>query len=70
MKERDAMLVLTRRPGEKLVFGPMPDGTYIEVWVNSIRGDKVRLAVEAPKSVKIIRGELEPKKESKDESVD
>ncbi len=52
------MLVLSRKAGEKLVLGPFPDGTYITVMVVSVRGDRVRLGVDAPKSVQIVRSEL------------
>ena len=47
------MLVLTRKVGERLVIGE-----DIVVTVAEIKGDNVRLAIEAPKSVKIYRGEL------------
>jgi len=47
------MLALTRRPGERLVI----DDNII-VTVVEIRGDSVRLAIDAPKSVKIYRGEI------------
>lgn len=47
------MLVLTRKHGERMLI----DGK-IEVRVVRIGGNRVRLAIEAPKGVKIIRGEL------------
>lgn len=52
-------LVLTRRKGEKLIFGEGEDRIVVEV--AEIRGDKVRLAVVAPEKVKIMRDELEGK---------
>lgn len=47
------MLVLGRRPGEYVVI----DGNIIVKVVKSDDGN-LRLAIEAPKSVPIIRGEL------------
>jgi carbon storage regulator len=47
------MLVLTRRIGEKIVI----DGG-ITVTVVAIRGDKVRLGVNAPPSVLVDRSEV------------
>ena len=48
------MLVLTRKNGEKIVI----DGD-IEITVVDIRGNQVRLGIEAPKEVAILRAELE-----------
>ena len=47
------MLVLTRRVGERVLVG---EG--IEVTVVSVRGEQVRLGIEAPTDVSICRGEL------------
>ena len=47
------MLVLTRKTGEKIFIG---DDVYITVV--DVKGDSVRIAVEAPKSVKVYRGEI------------
>jgi carbon storage regulator len=47
------MLVLTRKPGEKVLIG---DG--INVTVAEVKGNKVRLAFEAPDDVRILRAEL------------
>ena len=47
------MLVLSRKPGEKVVIG---DG--ITVTVLEVVGGRVRLGVEAPGDVRILRGEL------------
>lgn len=47
------MLVLGRKPGEYIVIG---DNIKVKV-VKSDNGD-LRLAVEAPKDVKITRGEV------------
>ena len=47
------MLVLTRKPGEKIFIGDNISLTVVEV-----KGDSVRIAVEAPRDVKIYRGEI------------
>ena len=49
------MLVLTRKIGESIIIG---DG--IEVMVTDIRGDKVRIGIEAPQGLPIRREELLP----------
>ena len=47
------MLVLSRKRGERIVIGP-----NIELTVVDIRGNKVRLAVDAPRDVSIHRQEI------------
>jgi len=47
------MLVLTRRPGEEIVI----DG-YIRLTVVSVKGDRIRLGIEAPPSVVVDRQEI------------
>ena len=47
------MLVLSRKRGERIVIGP-----NIELAVVDIRGNKVRLAVDAPPDVSILREEI------------
>ena len=47
------MLVLSRKPGEKVVIGNSITLTVVEV-----RGDRVRLAFDAPDQVRILRAEL------------
>lgn len=49
----DAMLVLSRRIGEKIEIG---DG--ITVTVLRVTGKSIRLGIEAPSSVAIRRGEI------------
>jgi carbon storage regulator len=49
------MLVLTRKPGEKIFIGDGITVTFLEV----VRG-RVRLGIEAPADVRILRGELQP----------
>jgi carbon storage regulator len=52
-QEENAMLVLCRKPGERIVIG-----RNIELTVVDIRGNKVRLAVDAPRDVSVHRQEI------------
>ena len=47
------MLVLTRRPKQQIMIGD-------EVVINivEVQGDNVRIAIEAPRHMKIYRGEI------------
>ena len=47
------MLALTRRIGERIIIGD-----DIVVTVVDIKGDNVRLSIDAPRNVKIYRAEL------------
>lgn len=47
------MLVLTRKQNEGILIG-----SDIVVTVINIDGDKIRLGIEAPKSIRVIREEL------------
>ena len=47
------MLALTRKIGEKIMIGD-----NIEIIIADIKGENVRLAINAPKEVKIFRGEI------------
>jgi carbon storage regulator CsrA len=47
------MLVLSRKIGEKVVIG-----SEIIVAVRRIRGHRVTFGIEAPETVRIVRGEL------------
>ena len=47
------MLVLTRKEGESIRIGD-----DIEIVVRRLSGNRVALAVEAPRDVRILRGEL------------
>jgi carbon storage regulator len=49
------MLVLSRRESERIRLGPS-----IVVTVVRVSGDKVRLGIEAPRDVLVLREELEP----------
>ncbi|HUV03848.1 MAG TPA: carbon storage regulator CsrA [Armatimonadota bacterium] len=47
------MLVLARKTGQRIVIGG-----EIEITVLDIRGDQVRLGIEAPRSIAVHRKEL------------
>ena len=47
------MLVLTRKPGEKIHIG---DGIVLTVL--EVKGARIRLGIEAPEDQHIVRGEL------------
>lgn len=48
------MLVLSRRPQEKILF----PGTGISIEIVQTKGNTVRVGIEAPKSVRVLRGEI------------
>jgi len=47
------MLVLSRKSNETIKIGD-----DIEIRILEVKGDTVRIGIEAPKSVEILRGEL------------
>jgi carbon storage regulator len=47
------MLVLSRKRGEKVVIGK-----DITLTIEEIRGNRVRISIDAPDQVRILRGEL------------
>ena len=55
------MLVLSRFPKEKLLI--RVNDIEIEVYIVEVEGVKVRLGIEAPREVKVIRPELIENKE-------
>ncbi len=52
-------LILTRKPGESFHIGD-----DIVVKITEIYGRNVRLAIEAPRKIRVLREELVPAKES------
>lgn len=52
------MLILTRRLGERLLIGE-----NVTITVLGVRGGQVRLGIEAPASVTVLREELKPQSE-------
>jgi carbon storage regulator CsrA len=57
------MLVLTRKTDEQILIGD-----NIKITLVRVRGNSVRIGIEAPRDVRIVRGELESN-ESKAEDV-
>jgi carbon storage regulator len=51
------MLAIPRRPGETIVI-ELPTGERVSVAVVRIRGNQVRLSVEAPRELPVVREEL------------
>jgi carbon storage regulator len=51
------MLVLTRRIGEEIVIAG-----NIHVTVIALQGNKVRLGIQAPESVRVDRGEVDARR--------
>lgn len=47
------MLVITRRKSESIVIGD-----NIEIIVSEVSGDKVKICIDAPKEIPVIRKEL------------
>ena len=59
------MLILQRKAGESLCIGD-----EIEISVLSVEAGRVRLAIQAPKSVSILRSELKTAAEVNREAAD
>ena len=60
------MLILTRKVGESVLIGD-----DISITVLSVRGNQVKLGVEAPKEVSVHREEIYQRiKKTKDEPLD
>jgi carbon storage regulator len=47
------VLIITRRPGEKIILGE-----DISIQVMEITGNQVRIGIQAPKSVPVFREEI------------
>jgi carbon storage regulator len=52
------MLVLSRRPGEEIIING-----NIRISIVSMKGDRIRIGVEAPKSVSVDRAEVHSRRE-------
>jgi carbon storage regulator len=51
------MLSVTRRPNESITLYTS-DGV-VEIHLSDIRGNQARIGIEAPKSIKIVRSEID-----------
>ncbi|MCX7665138.1 MAG: carbon storage regulator [Gemmataceae bacterium] len=47
------MLVLSRKPGEEIIIG-----NNVRITIVSVKGDRIRLGIDAPREVSIQRAEL------------
>lgn len=47
------MLVLTRKVGETIWIGE-----NVEIVISEVKGDQVKIAINAPRNIEIVRGEL------------
>jgi len=47
------MLVISRQPGDSLTIGD-----DIKVFILEVNGDKVKIGIEAPKNIRILRSEV------------
>lgn len=47
------MLVLTRKTGETIWIGE-----DVEIIISEVKGEQVKIAINAPRSIEVIRGEL------------
>jgi carbon storage regulator len=52
------MLVISRKPGERFII-KTESGERIEVVIHRVNGNCVRIGIEAPNDVRIIRSELD-----------
>ena len=58
------MLVLSRKREESIIIGGEITVTVVEV-----KGNRIRLAIDAPRDIPVRRGELEPLTKSLDASM-
>ena len=57
------MLVLKRRIGEHLAIGDS-----IKVYVLGLKGNQVEVGIEAPRDIRVLRGEVKPYEEKEEEA--
>lgn len=57
------MLVLSRRIGESIIIGE-----DIEVTINSISGNQVRVGIQAPRNVRVDREEIRYRKDNSEDA--
>ena len=58
------MLVLSRKEGERISIGD-----NITLIVSKVSGNRVTIGIEAPREVKVVRGELQHQVEAKIETL-
>lgn len=52
------MLILTRRLNESIIIGGKDDANKVKVTVLGVKGNQVRLGIDAPRSVAVHREEI------------
>ena len=58
------MLVLSRKEGERILIGD-----NITLIVSKVSGNRVTIGIEAPRNVKVVRGELQLQAEAEIETL-
>ncbi len=58
------MLILSRKPGESFFVG-----NDIEITISEISGDRVKVVIDAPKEIVVLRKELKELKDVNQDSV-
>jgi carbon storage regulator len=53
VKRGEHMLVLSRKVGETIWIGE-----DVEIIITEVKGDQVKIGIQAPRSIDVIRGEL------------
>lgn len=53
VKRGEYMLVLSRKVGETIWIGE-----DVEIIITEVKGDQVKIGIQAPRSIDVIRGEL------------
>jgi carbon storage regulator len=53
VQEDECMLVISRKVGERIRIA----GDIVVV-ITAIQGDRIKIGIEAPKSIRVLRGEL------------
>ncbi len=48
------MLVLSRKPGQRILIGP-----NIEIVISEVRGNQVRIGIDCPRQIRVLREELQ-----------
>ena len=51
------MLVLTRKTDEAIII-ELPNGQQVDIIVSEVKGNQVRIGIDAPRNVIVLREEL------------
>ena len=61
--EVNPMLILSQKPGEP-IYLTLPDGRKVVLHLLAVGGDRVRIGIEAPRDVVILRDDAKKKEGS------